>query len=149
MVKRNMGSMKFHLRVLLAAIAGAGYLSGCSLFLGDATPKMSVSPTIPAAESTVRFAKTTNDNTSIDLKVKHLAQPEKLTPPAQNYVVWVRSSKTAPPQNIGALSVDKNLTGTLQTVTSLHAFELFITGEASGQVQQPAGPPLMWTEYTK
>lgn len=142
--------MKSSLRVLLAAAAVAGCLSGCATFptlFGSAGPKMSVSPTIPAAEGTVRFARATNDNTSIDLKVHHLANPEKLTPPAKNYVVWVRASQTAPPQNIGALTVDNNLTGTLRTVTSLHSFGLSITAEVTGEVQAPTGPPLLWIEH--
>ena len=142
--------MKSSLRVLLAAIAGAACLSGCatiSTLFGPAGPKMSVSPTIPAAEGTVRFARATNDNTSINLKVKHLADPEKLTPPAKNYVVWVRNGQSAPPQNIGALTVDKNLTGTLNTVTSLHSFGIFITAELTGQVQAPTGQPLLWIDH--
>ena len=134
------------LRVLLMAAAGVGCLSGCAMIFG-ASPKMNVSPSIPAAEGKVRFKRSTNDNTSIKLKVHHLANPEKLTPAAKNYVVWVSSSPTAPPQNIGALEVDKDLTGTLVTVSPLHSFSLFITGEASGQIQQPTGPKLMWTDH--
>jgi uncharacterized protein (UPF0333 family) len=131
---------------ILLAAAGAGSLAGCSMF-GGAKNKLSASPTIPAAESIVRFKRTSNDNTSIKLKVKHLANPEKLTPPAKNYVVWLSSNPTATPQNIGALEVDRKLTGTLDTVTALHSFKLFITAEASGQVQQPSEPPLLWTDH--
>ena len=131
---------------ILSAVSGAVLLSGCSLFGGTKT-KLSVSPTIPAAESIAHFKRATNDNTSIKLTVKHLANPEKLTPPAKNYVVWLSSNPTATPQNIGALAVDRDLTGTLETVTALHSFRLFITAEASGQVQQPSEPPLLWTDH--
>jgi len=134
---------------LTAMAACAISLSGCAIFSSRSTnPKMSVSPLVPAAESSVRFGKATNGNTSIDLKVKHLANTEKLTPPSHIYVVWLRSNPNAQPQNIGALDVDENLTGTLQTITALHSFALFITAEGSGQVQQPTGPELLWTDYS-
>ena len=139
--------MKASLRVLLTAIAAVGCLSGCATLFGGPGPMLSVSPTIPAAEGTVRFARTSNDNTSIHLKVHHLANPEKLTPPATTYVVWVRSDPSAPFQNIGALIVDGNLTGTLNTVTPQHSFALSITAEANGQVQEPTGPPLLWLDH--
>ncbi|NNN06362.1 MAG: hypothetical protein HKL90_10720 [Elusimicrobia bacterium] len=133
--------------ILSAGIAGA-FLPGCAL-LGGAGPRMNASPTVPAAEGRVKFGGASNGNTSIDLTVKHLADPARLTPPANNYVVWVRASKNAAAQNIGALSVDKNLTGTLNTVTALRTFDLFITAEGSGQVQLPTGQPLLWTSHSE
>jgi hypothetical protein len=131
----------------LCALLGALSLSGCALF-GREAPKLNVSPAIPSAEATAKFGAEKNGNTSIDLKVKHLADPRKLTPPANNYVVWLRAAPTAPAQNIGALTVNKNLEGTLDTVTALKSFDLFVTAEASPQTQQPAGPPLLWTSHT-
>jgi hypothetical protein len=136
--------MKFK-SMLFAALVAAGALSGC----GGGAHTMSSSPAVPAAQGQVKFEKAANDNTGIDLTVKHMADPQKLTPPAQHYVVWTRQNKDAAPQNIGALSVDKNLTGTLKTVTPLHGFELFVTAEGSGQVQQPTGEPLLWTDYSR
>ncbi len=136
-------------KLAVAVLATALSSSGCAtLGLGGRSRQnLSTSPTMPASEGNVRFAAASNDNTSIELTVKHLAHPEKLTPPASTYVVWTRTTKDAPPQNIGALSVDKNLIGTLTTVSPLHRFELFVTAEGSGQVQQPSGPPLLWTDY--
>jgi hypothetical protein len=133
---------------ILVAVAGCGYLTGCSM-LGGTSPKMNVSPAIPAAEATVHYKRTKNDNTAIEMKVKHLANPVKLTPPAHNYVVWVSSNATATPRNVGALLVDKDLTGMIDTVVPLHTFSLFITGEASGQVQEPTGPRLLWTDHNE
>ncbi|MBI3549272.1 MAG: hypothetical protein HY078_09550 [Elusimicrobia bacterium] len=132
------------LLIAVSALAAAGAFSGCAT-----SPPLSTSPLIPAAEAKVKFERTRNDNTEINLRVKHLAEPEKLTPPAHTYVAWMRSSKDAAPQNIGALVVDKNLTGELQSLTPMHSFELFVTAEASGQVQQPTGKPLLWTNYNQ
>jgi len=126
-------------------------ISGCSMLgIGQGeTTRLSSSPTLPAVEGDVRFTATKNDNTRIELTVKHLPHPEKLTPPANNYVVWTRATEYAPVQNMGALIVDKNLNGKLVTETALHSFELFITAEDSGQIQEPLGQPLLWTNYNR
>lgn len=134
---RNGGYM-----AILAAVMAMS--AGC----GGKT-RLSTSPTLPAAESTVKYKTTKNDNTHIALSVKHLAQPEKLTPPASHYVVWMRATKDEAAQNIGALKVDKNLNGDLDTEVPLHSFELFVTAEASGQVQQPSEKQLLWTNYSR
>ena len=112
--------------VLTAGIA-AGSLTGCALFSGGAGARMNASPLVPAAEGHAKVGEARNGNTSIDLTVKHLADPQKLTPPANNYVVWLRPNKDAPAQNIGALIVDKDLVGRLNTVTALRTFNLFVT----------------------
>lgn len=125
----------------LTALAAAGCASTEERHLNG-------TPSLPAAEGTVRFGKAKNDNTSINLMVKHLANPEKLTPPAANYVVWIQPNKSAPAQNIGALKVDKDLTGSLETETPMHSFDLFITAEGAGTVQSPAGKPLLSTSYS-
>lgn len=128
-------------------LIGVLLLSGCAL-LGGGGSKMNASPDIPAVEGHAKFGKAANENTSIDLTVEHLADPQKLTPPANTYVVWLRPNKDAAPQNIGALTVDKKLKGELNTVTALRAFDLFVTAEASGQVQSPTGQPLLWTSHS-
>lgn len=134
--------------IVLSAAVGAGFLSGCALLSGDPGPRLNASSVIPAAEGYAKFGSASNGNTSIDLTVKHLADPQKLTPPANNYVVWLRAGKDATAQNIGALTVDKELVGRLTTVTALRTFELFVTAESSGQVQQPTGQPLLWTSHS-
>ena len=135
--------------IMAAVCVIAVMLFGCALFSGTKVASRNASPTIPSAEGTVKINKTTNGNTSIDVLVKHLAKPDKLTPPASTYVVWVRGSKEAAPQNVGALVVDKNLSGELQTTTPLSSFDLFITAEESIQVQQPSGQQLLWTSYNR
>jgi hypothetical protein len=126
-------------------------MSGCAMLgVGEkGASRLETSPMLPAVEGRARFSVTVNDNTSITLTVKHLANPERLTPPASHYVVWTRATKDAPAQNIGALVVDKKLNGKIVTETSLHSFDLFITAEDSGQVQQPSGQPLLWMSYSR
>jgi hypothetical protein len=126
-------------------------MSGCAILGigGKGESRLLTSPALPSVEGRVKFNVTVNDNTSIELTVKHLPRPERLTPPASNYVVWTRATKEAPAQSIGALVVDKDLNGKLVTETSLHSFDLFITAEDSGQVQQPSGQPLLWMSYSR
>ena len=126
-------------------------MSGCSMLgIGEGEAiRLSSTPTLPAVAGHVKFSATKNDNTQITLTVEHLPQPEKLTPPANQYVVWTRAAKYEPAQNMGALVVDKNLNGKLVTVTPLRTFELFITAEVSGQIQQPYGEPLLWINYNR
>lgn len=133
-------------RLMLAALAATA-MTGCALFGGRV--ELSTSPAMPAAEGSARFSTTKNDNTSIVLSVKHLAHPDKLTPPASSYVVWTKANKDAAAQSIGALKVDSNLDGSLLAETPLHSFSLFITAEGSGQVQQPTGAPLLWTDFSR
>ena len=129
-------------------IAASAAISGCATF-SQSGRNLSAGPNLPAAEGTVWFNATRNDNVDINVRVKHLAHPEKLTPPSSTYVIWTRRNKDAAPQNIGELVVDSDLTGVLRTETPLHSFDLFITAEASGQVQKPAGEPLLWTSYSR
>lgn len=140
--------MDWNRAVFAAALVA---MSGCAMLGGGSGGGRSFSsdPTMPAAEGKAKFSKASNDNTTVDVSVKHLAQPEKLTPPASTYVVWIQANPNEGPQNIGQLKVDKDLNGTLQTVTPFHSFDLFITAEGSGQVQSPAGKRLLWTSYSR
>jgi hypothetical protein len=134
-----------------AVLAVTLAMSGCSALGigGRAAIRLSSSSALPAVEGLAKFKATKNNNTRITLTVKHLPQPEKLTPPANQYIVWTRAAKDESAQNIGALVVDKNLNGKLETETPLHTFELFITAEVSGQIQQPFGEPLLWISYNR
>jgi len=134
-----------------AVLAVTLAMSGCSMLgIGEGEAiRLSSSPTLPAVEGNAKFVATKNNNTRITLTVKHLPQPEKLTPPANQYIVWTRAGEYEAAQNIGALVVDKNLNGKLETETPLHTFELFITAEASGQIQRPSGEPLLWINYNR
>lgn len=69
------------------------------------------------------------------MQVKYLAPPEKVASGASTYVVWAKPmAANAEPQNLGALTVDKERTGELRTLTPLKSFEVVVTAEASGKV---------------
>lgn len=91
---------------------------------------------VPASEGTVRATKGDNGNTNLAVRVKHLAPAYKVQPDATVYVVWLQQPDQ-PKQNIGGLVLDKNLEGSLDTVTPFRRFTVMVTPEASGTVEQP------------
>jgi hypothetical protein len=105
--------------------------------------RMSVTERMPAAEGTVTVGEAENDNTALEVSVRHLAPPEKIAPEATTYVVWARASAADRVQNLGALKVNDDLRGTLKTVTPLRTFDVFITAEASPTAQSPSSDGLL------
>lgn len=136
---------------MLAALALSLMLGGClpPARGGGVSMRLVASSTMPSVEGAVEFSTTDDGNTSIRLRAKHLARPERLTPPAQTYVVWIQPAKADPPQSVGALTVDDQLNGGLEAVTAFKSFELFVTAEPSPTVRAPTGEPLLWTTYAR
>jgi hypothetical protein len=105
---------------------------------------------IPAAEGTARLRNTQNGNIEVKLRVKHLAQPGRISPGAEVFVVWARGLEPgAAAQNLGALQVDKKLNGKLTAVTAMSSFDLFITCETSQTATTPTTDPLLPLHYVK
>jgi len=123
--------------------------NGVHLYASDKY-QLSISSTIPAAEGVVYIEQgSKTSNTEVKIKIQHLSLPENLTGPENTYVVWVRPSNgSGTAQNIGALTLDKDLDGTLKTVVPFKKFDLFITPEASSVVSEPSGQHLLWTSIT-
>lgn len=95
---------------------------------------------VPAATGTVNVSKDTNNgNLKLDLKVKNLALPGSLTPPADDYVVWLEPyAEHGSPVKQGSLGVDGKLNGELKTETSSKNFNVLVTAEQSGSVSKPS-----------
>ena len=137
----------------VGAVSSSAFLSGCAMGRGQASQggkrqdvKLNASSQVPAADGRVLLSREDNNNTALNVEVKHLAAPQKVDPAANSYVVWSRNHKAdAYPQPLGALSVDQNLNGRLRTVTTQRNFDIFITAEPSSQVTEPSGDRLMWT----
>lgn len=123
----------------VSLVAGLLALAGC------ATTRVPLASNndVPAAQGTVMTSKTKNNNTAIDVRVKHLADPGNVETGATTYVVWARPQGSGEARNLGALKVDENLTGQLKTVTPYSGFELFITAEPSAQITSPQGQELL------
>ena len=132
--------MKTSLGALAVVVAGS---SACAALGGSR--RLSRGPELSSAEGTVRFEKRGgDDDTGIELRVRHLAYPDELDAPGYAYVAWVRSTPEDEAQNVGALNLGANLDGVLKTATPLRRFELFVTAEATSDAERPSGPPLLW-----
>lgn len=115
-----------------------------------AQAEFAASPRVPSAEGTVTARDAGNNNTAVEVQVKHLARPQRIDPGASTYVVWARPlNDFGRAQSLGALSVDQELTGRLSTTTAFRDFEVFITAESSPQIQDPRGERLLWTTVTQ
>jgi hypothetical protein len=98
----------------------------------------------------VAVSRDRNGNAELDIRVDHLAPPERIAPGATSYVVWVKPMLgDMKLQNLGALRVDQDLSGDLQAVTSLRHFQLMITPEASVAAQMPRGPIVLDAEISR
>jgi len=107
------------------------------------------SAVVPAAEGTVRMKKDHNNNYSIDLAVTSLADPSRLTPPRNVYVVWMETSQ-AGVQNIGQLKtsakgLSKRLSSSLKTVTPHKPTVFFITAEDDANGNYPGASLILKT----
>ena len=91
------------------------------------------SAVVPAAEGTVTMKKDNNNNYAVDLSVIRLADPSRLTPPKNVYVVWMETSQSGV-HNIGQLKtsskgLSNGLSSSLKTVTPHKPTGFFITAE--------------------
>jgi hypothetical protein len=69
-------------------------------------------------------------------RVKHLAPPSKMVSDATVYVVWIKPGDAAI-QNVGALTLNENLEGRLDTVTPHRRFMVSVTPEPGARGAQP------------
>jgi hypothetical protein len=108
------------------------------------------SSVVPAAEGTVKLKKDNNNNYNVSLEVMRLAEPERLQPPKDNYVVWMNTEQNGT-QNIGKLEtssglLSKTLKSSLETVTPFKPSDFFITAEDDAVVQYPSGQVVLRTK---
>ncbi len=105
-------------------------------------------PMTPAAEATARVTRDTNENTKLQLRVKHLALPQRLSPPKALYVVWAQTLQGRT-MNLGRLMVKSNRTGTFTGVLPLKEFRLLITAEDVADVITPSEKVVLSTRVIR
>ncbi|MCO5143262.1 MAG: hypothetical protein M9962_09260 [Oligoflexia bacterium] len=95
----------------------------------------------PAAKADVKIEEVSYGNQKVKLEVRHLAEPARLIDGANTYIVWVEPTESnGLPQNMGALDVNKNLSGQIEMLVSYTNYDLFITPEKDRSVGFPSGP---------
>jgi hypothetical protein len=100
------------------------------------------SAAVPGAQGRLSVGHDSNGNSSIKIRVSHLAPPTSLSPPASNYVVWIQpEGKQAEPA--GVLQVGKDRNGELTTTTPYMKFDIFITAEDSPRPEAPSGAEIL------
>ena len=103
---------------------------------------LTAAASVPAARGQVDIGRDKNGNTTVELKVEHLATPENLTPPRTAYVVWFQE-RGGEPLNQGVLKPNKDLKADFRSVTPLKMFDVFVTGESDPNTKSPGDPEVM------
>jgi len=116
-------------------------------FSSGQTFQLTASSSVPAASGTVQVQAGNNGNTQLDIKVKHLALPSHLSPPAGVYIVWVQLSGE-PAHKLGAIQLDGNQNGELKAITTATNADVLITPEQSVNVAAPTTPPVLHAHIT-
>ena len=111
--------------------------------------KFRPSPLVPAAAGYVKIKKDENKNYSIEIKISNLADPERLYPAKQAYVVWIETDNNGI-KNLGQLRSSKSLfsgalEGSLNTVTAFEPVKVFITAEDTTTPQHPGAQTVIQT----
>lgn len=94
------------------------------------------SEVLPAAEAQVKVGKNENRNYEIELDVKNMARPDRLTPARKNYVAWMET-KNHGVVNLGNIRINDNK-ASLKTVTPYVPVRIFITAENGVNAMQPS-----------
>lgn len=118
-----------------------------TLFITSCSKKYTFGPsaTIPSARGSVNLDKDKNNNYVVDVRVEHLAEPERLQPPKSTYIVWIETLNNGT-QNLGQLRTARSsLKGTLKAVSVYQPIRVFITAEDQPNVSYPGGTEVLTT----
>lgn len=99
-----------------------------------------VSKVIPSADAVAKIKKDKNNNYQIGLEVKNLTSPDRLSPPREMYVVWIKTDKDT--INLGQLKSSKSMFSSSRnasmTTTTPHKPSYFmITAEDQANNKHP------------
>lgn len=109
-----------------------------------------VSPVVPAAQGTVKIKKSKNGNYLVNVKIKNLAGPKRLSPPREVYVVWMQSDRNAP-KNLGMIKTSSSLLsstmkGEMDATAITKPTGIFITAEDDGNTRYPGSQVVLRTK---
>jgi len=115
--------------------------------ISSCTPKMNFVPSqiVPAATGEVRVKKDKNKNFVVDVNVRNLAEPKRLDPPRDTYVVWMESGRDAAKKLGQIRPASRNLRARLTTTETTQPDNVFITAEDNADVLYPGGQTVLTT----
>jgi hypothetical protein len=96
-----------------------------------------VSSQVPAARGNVSYSKDKNNNYEIKLQISYLAEPNRLQPARNSYVVWMESDQNSNPINLGQIVGTSKLKIKFETVSSSKPKRIFITAEDDPAIHYP------------
>ena len=119
------------------AVAAIFSLSSCAKKIA-----FLASEVVPAAQGTVKVKTDDNKNYAIEIEIFNLAEPQRLEPPKQMYIVWMLTDQDMT-KNIGQIKTStstfsKNLKATFESVTAFRPVKIFVTAEDDANVQNPS-----------
>lgn len=104
------------------------------------------SSVIPAARGEVVVKKDKNKNFHIELELSYLAEPNRLSPAKNTYVVWMVSDESEIPINLGQVVGTSKLNVKFETVTSSKPKRIFVTAENDASIQYPGNMLVLETD---
>lgn len=136
-----MGKKAYYVLTLIAvAMLALGVTAWAKTYTFQATS------VTPGATGTVDVkADKTGGNNNVSITVDHLARPTLLSPPANEYVVWVEPEEGSP-QNQGVLRVGDNEKGSLKMTTTSSKFKVMVTAENDAHPQTPSNRVVLRAE---
>ena len=128
--------MNWNFNYRLALMACAALL--LAVTVSAKTYRMTSTQVTPGATGTIDTkVDKSGGNTELGVKVDHLARPTLLTPPANDYVVWIEP-EGQPAMNEGVLRIGDNEKGDLTVTTSASKFNVLVTAETEAHPQRPS-----------
>lgn len=112
------------------------------------------SSVVPAAEGVVKVKQDNNNNYVIDVNINNLAEPSRLQPAKDMYVVWMEGDDNET-KNMGQIKsshsmISKQLKGSFETVSPVRPKKIFITAENDPSIQYPNySDIILTTDYLK
>lgn len=107
------------------------------------------SSVVPAARGTVKVKSDDNKNNAVKIELINLAEPERLDPPRQMYMVWMTTDQGST-KNLGQIKTSthtfsKTLKASFEAVTTFNPTKIFITAEDNANVETPGWPVVLTT----
>ncbi len=115
------------------------------IFAGGCNKSINLQGTrlVPAAEATVKVDQDNNNNYEIEIDVKNLANPQKLTPSQNVYMAWYQNMEGT--RKLGQIKVGNNLKGSLETVVTSRPQRIFVTAEPDPSINYPGSQVVLET----
>lgn len=138
--------MKLRIAPLIGMVAVLALFSSTSCTTKAA---FLTSTVVPAARGEVKVTRDNNDNYIIELEIVNLAEPQRLDPPKQMYVVWMVTEQKMT-QNIGKMdssssTFSSKLKADFKTSSASKPVKIFITAEDDASVQYSSSTVVLST----